>query len=61
MRHVTGFPTLHHMCNALQQNSEQVTQACFEMWTIVVGMGLKDSSSVDFEIVISDCLSNMFL
>ena len=38
------------MCDALQQNREQVTQAYFEIWAIEVGIGVKNYSSVDFEI-----------
>ena len=37
------------ICDALQQNKEQVTQAYFEIWTIKVGIGLKNNSSVDFQ------------
>ena len=38
------------ICDALQQNREQVAQAYFEIWTITVGIGVKNNSSVDFEI-----------
>ena len=36
----------------LQQNREQVAQAYFEIWTIEVGLGVKNNSSVDFEIFV---------
>ena len=36
------------MCDALQQNREQVVQAYFEIWTIEVGIGVKNNSAVDF-------------
>ena len=36
--------------HALQQNKEQVTQAYFEIWTIEVGIGLKNNPYVDFQI-----------
>ena len=35
--------------DALQQNREQVAQGYFEIWTIEVGIGVKNNSSVDFE------------
>ena len=41
---VSGFyPGVHctHICDALQQNREQVAQAYFEMWAIEVGIGVK--------------------
>ena len=31
--------TTDDICDALQQNREQVAQAYFEIWTIEVGMG----------------------
>ena len=37
---------------ALQQNKEQVAQAYFEIWAIEVGIGVKDDSSVDFEMFV---------
>ena len=30
----------NHICDALQQNREQATQAYFEIWTIEVGIGV---------------------
>ena len=39
-----------NICDALQQNREQVAQAYFEIWAIKVGIGVKNESSVDFEI-----------
>ena len=36
------------MCDVLQENREQVTQAYFEIWTIEVGIGVKNNSYVDF-------------
>ena len=41
---------LESRCDALQQNREQVALAYFEMWVIEVGIGVKNDSSVDFEI-----------
>ena len=38
------------MCDALQQNREQVAHAYFEIWTKEVGIGMKNNLSVDFEI-----------
>ena len=38
------------LCDALQQNREQVAQAYFEIETIGVGIGVKNNSLVDFEI-----------
>ena len=38
------------ICDALQQNREQVAQAYFEIWTTEVGTGMKNNSSVNFEI-----------
>ena len=40
------------ICGALQQNREQVTETYFEIWTIHVGIGVKNNSSVDFEIFV---------
>ena len=37
-------------CDALQQNRKQVLQVYFEIRTIEVGVGVKNNSSVDFEI-----------
>ena len=54
------------ICDALQQNREQVVLAYFEIWTIEVGIGVKSYSSVDFEIFVpslpcnSDWFSNIF-
>ena len=39
-------------CDALQKNREQVAQAYLEMWTIEVGIWVKNNSSVDFDIFI---------
>ena len=39
------------MCDALQQNREQVMQAYFEIWTIEIGIEVKNNSSTDFEIL----------
>ena len=44
-----GGGILPHV-HALQQNREQDAQSCFEMRTIEVGIGMKNNSSVDFEI-----------
>ena len=41
------------ICDALQQRREQVAQAYFEIWTIEVSIGVKNNSSVDFEIFVS--------
>ena len=65
-----------HVCDALQQTREQVTQAYFEIWTIEVGIVVKNNLYVDFEIfffffhipyyvfyylhVISEWFSNIF-
>ena len=38
----------NHICDALQQNGEQITQAYFKIWTIEVG-GMKIKSSVNFQ------------
>ena len=39
-------------CGALQQNSEQVAQAYFEIWTIEVGIGVKNDSPVKLEVLV---------
>ena len=39
------------ICVALQQNREQVAQAYFEIGSIEVGIGVKNNSFVDFEIL----------
>ena len=39
-------------CDALQQNREQVAQFYIEIWTIEVGIGMKNDSSVYFEIFV---------
>ena len=41
-----------HICDALQQNREQVAQAYFEIWAIEFGMVVKNDSSDDFEIFV---------
>ena len=41
---------IYIICDALQQNKEQVAQAYFEIYTIEFGTGVKNNSSVDFEI-----------
>ena len=38
------------ICDAAQQNREQVGQAYFEIRSIEVSIGVKNNSSVDFEI-----------
>ena len=43
----------YSICDALQQNREQVAHAYFEIWTIEVGIGVKNNSSVDFEIFVN--------
>ena len=43
---------VHCICDALQQNKEQVAQAYFEIWAFEVSIGMKSDSSVDFEILI---------
>ena len=43
---------LQAICDALQQNREQVAQAYFEIWTIEVGIEVKNNSSVDSEIYV---------
>ena len=40
----------NNMCDALQQNRKQVTQAKFEIWTIEVGLGVKNNLTVKFDI-----------
>ena len=40
------------MCDALQQNREQVARAYFQIWTNEVGIGVKNNPSVDFEIFV---------
>ena len=47
-----NYTTLHmvHICGVLQQNRQQVAQVYFEIWTIELGIGVKNKSSVDFEI-----------
>ena len=37
------------ICDALQQNREQVAQANFEILTTEVGTGVKNNSSVDLD------------
>ena len=39
----------HDLCDELQQNRDQVSHAYFELWTIEVGIGVKNNSSVDCE------------
>ena len=48
-------------CDALQQTREQVAQAYFEIWTIEVSVGVKNNSSVDFEIFVFTYLKKCFL
>ena len=36
---------------ALQQNREQVVLAYLEIWALEVGIGVKNDSSVNFEII----------
>ena len=38
------------VCDAFQQNREQITQDYFEIWTTEVGIGVKNELSVDFKI-----------
>ena len=49
---VNSIDEFHHnfseICDALQYNREQVTQAYFEIWAIKIGIGVKSDSSVDF-------------
>ena len=40
------------VCDALQQNREQVTQTYFEIRAIEDGIGVKNNSSVDLEIFV---------
>ena len=44
--------TVNLICDTFQQNREQVTQVYFEIWTIEVGIGVKNNSFVDIEIFI---------
>ena len=41
-----------HVCDILQQNRKQVAEAYFRKWVIDGGIGMKNDSSVDFEICI---------
>ena len=40
------------ICDALQQNREQMAQAYFEIWAIEVGIGVRNNSSIDSEIFV---------
>ena len=48
----TSSSELPLICDTLQQNREQVAQTYFKLWIIKVGMGVKNNSSVDFEIFV---------
>ena len=44
--------TISDICDAPQQTREQVVQAYFEVWTVEVGIWVKNNLSVDFEIFV---------
>ena len=50
---------LKMVCDALQQNREQVTQVYFEIWAIEVGIEVKNDSSVNLRFLIFFTYLNM--